>query len=207
MNAYNKIYLDDASHNFGVMIDCAVNTIGCPASQFWHRFLASSISTRFSMGAIDIIVGHSGVELALMVMNETGRKINSCDTEISISSKEYWAGITLARYQWSSGLSFKELNSRGLGLERTIDMFNPFHEADQTIFEQTADEIIGKNISDNSWLKKVRKANGITQKELAIRSGVPIRLVRAYEQDKIKLSHAEYDTVVNLRKALFHCIY
>lgn len=202
MNAYDKIYLEDAAHNLGVMVDCAVNTIGCPAEQFWSRFLASSIAYRFSRGAIDIIAGHSGVELALMVMNETGKKIKACDAAISISSKEYWAGITLAQYQWKTGLSFKELSKRGLGLTRTILMFNPMHEADQTTFEQTADSIIGMGLSDNSWLKKARKANGLTQEQLSIKSGVSIRLIRAYEQGAIKIDNAEYSTITKLKIAL-----
>lgn len=202
MTAYNKIYLEDATHNFGVMIDCAVNTLGCPAKQFWARFLASSISDRFSCGAVDIIAGHSGVELALMVMAETGRRIEGCDASISISSREYWAGTTLAHYQWSSGFSYQELSSRGLGLEETIAMFNPLHEADQSVFEHTADEITREKASGNSWLKEARQANGMTQKELSERSCAPIRLIRAYEQGKISIDNAEYRTVTKLKRAL-----
>ena len=205
MNAYDRIYLEDAVHNFGVMVDCAVNTIGCQAEQFWNRFLASSIAGRFSRGAVDIIVGHSGVELALMVFNETGRSIERCDPSISISSREYWAGITLAQYQWSTGLSFKELSTRGLGLTQTIAMFYPLHEADYTTFEQTADKIIGRGAADNSWLKKMRKANGITQEQLSAKADVPIRLIRAYEQGKISLLKAEYGTVMKLKTAL-NCV-
>ena len=202
MNAYAKIYLEDATHNFGVMVDCAVNTLKCPADQFWARFLTSSISDRFSSGSVDIIVGHSGVELALMVLRETGRRIQVCDPEISISSREYWAGITLAHYQWSRGLTFKELSSRGLGLTQTIALFNPLHEADQTVFENVADDIVRLSCSENSWLKSARKANGMTQEELAAKADVPVRLIRAYEQEKIATSNAEYRTIANLKKVL-----
>lgn len=202
MNAYDKIYLEDAAHNFGVMVDCAVNTIGCPAEQFWNRFLASSIERRFSRGAVDIISGHSGIELALMVFGETGRIIETCDTSISISSREYWAGVTLAQYQWNTGLSFKELTTRGLGLIQTVAMFNPLHEADQTTFEKVAADIIGSKNRDNSWLKTARKINGFTQEQLSAKSGVSVRLIRAYEQEKINISNAEYSTIMRLRNAL-----
>ena len=202
MNAYDKIYLEDAAHNFGVMVDCAVNTIGCPAEQFWNRFLASSIERRFSRGAVDIISGHSGIELALMVFGETGRIIETCDTSISISSREYWAGVTLAQYQWNTGLSFKELTARGLGLIQTVAMFNPLHEADQTTFEKVAADIIGSKNRDNSWLKTARKINGFTQEQLSAKSGVSVRLIRAYEQEKINISNAEYSTIMRLRNAL-----
>lgn len=202
MNAYDRIYLEDAIHNFGVMVDCAVNTISCPAEQFWNRFLSSSISWRFSCGAVDIIAGHSGIELALMVLRETGREIKACDVAVSISSEEYWAGVTLARYQWDTGLSFKELSSRGLGLAQTIAMFVPMHEADYSTFGQVADKIIGRGVPDNSWLKNARTANRLTQEQLSVKSGVPIRLIRAYEQGKINISNAEYGTIIKLRSAL-----
>ena len=202
MNAYDKIYLEDAAHNFGVMVDCAVNTIGCPAEQFWNRFLASSIEWRFSRGAVDIISGHSGIELALMVFGETGRIIETCDTSISISSREYWAGVTLAQYQWNTGLSFKELTARGLGLIQTVAMFNPLHEADQTTFEKVATDIIGSENRYNSWLKTARKINGFTQEQLSAKSGVSIRIISAYEQEKINISNAEYSTIMRLRNAL-----
>ena len=202
MNAYDKIYLEDAAHNFGVMVDCAVNTVGCPAEQFWNRFLASSIEWRFSRGAVDIISGHSGIELTLMVFGETGKIIETCDTSISISSREYWAGVSLAQYQRNTGLSFKELTARGLGLTQAIAMFNPLHEADRTTFEMVAADIIGSENRDNSWLKTARKINGLTQEQLSAKSGVPIRLIRAYEQGKIYMSNAEYGTVMKLRSAL-----
>lgn len=200
MNAYDKIYLDDAIHNFGVMIDYAVNTVECPAEQFWNRFLVSSIAERFSRGAVDIIAGHSGIELAIMVFEETGKNLSKIETAISISSKEYWAGITLARYQWKTGLSFKEITARGLGLMQTIAMFNPMHEADQSNFDTLADKII--EIKNNSWLKTIRNINGITQEQLSKKSEIPIRQIRAYEQEKIKIANAEYDTIKKLKTAL-----
>ncbi|MCQ2072134.1 MAG: helix-turn-helix domain-containing protein [Bacteroidaceae bacterium] len=202
MNAYDKIYLEDAAHNFGVMVDCAVNTIDCPPEQFWARFLASSIARRFSRGFVDIIAGHSGIELALMVFGETGRRIETCDAAISISSREYWAGSVLSRYQWSTGLTFKELTALGLGLTQAIAMFNPLHEADWTSFEMVATDIIRRGNRDNSWLRTARKINGFTQEQLAAKSGVSIRLIRAYEQEKINISNAEYSTIMRLRNAL-----
>ena len=85
---------------------------------------------------------------------------------------------------------------------QTITLFNPLHEADRTVFEQTADDIIGKAISDERWLKKARKSNGLTQEGLSEKSGVPIRLIRAYEQGKINMENAEYGTITKLKTAL-----
>ena len=202
MNAYDRIYLEDSIHNLGVMTDCGVNTLGVKAGEFWSRFLASSIAERFSRGAVDIVAGHSGVELALMVMRETGKQIQECSPIVSISSPEYWAGMSLARYQWESSMTFKELSRCGLGLEETIGMFNPLHEADWTVFSGVADGLVCENNVSNAWLRDMRRMNGMTQEELSSVSGVPVRLIRAYEQGAIKTSKAEHQTVKQLKQAL-----
>ena len=42
----------------------------------------------------------------------------------------------------------------------------------------------------------------VTQTQLAERSEVPLRLIRAYEQGTVALSHAEAGTVARLARAL-----
>jgi len=65
MNAYNKIYLDDAMQTAGAMMDYAVNSLGCTAEEFYARFISSGIADRFSRGNVTCIAGKSGVELAI----------------------------------------------------------------------------------------------------------------------------------------------
>jgi len=203
MNAYNKIYLDDAMQTAGAMMDCAVNALGCPAEEFCARFLSSGIAGRFSIGDVTCIVGKSGVELAIEVMRLTGSDISHIDGLISISSPEYWAGWTLAYYQWQSGLSFKQLSRLGLDMCSVIDMFNPLHEADLSVFCQRADEIVRERTDLlPHWIKHLRKLNDITQEELSEMTGVPLRLIRAYEQKAIDTSNAESRTIRNIRRGL-----
>ena len=203
MYAYNKIYLDDAMQTAGAMMDCAVNTLGCPADEFCARFLASGIADCFSRGDVSCIAGKSGVELALEVMRCTGSHVAGCEGVISISSPEYWAGWTLAYYQWQSGLSFKQLSRIGLDMSSVTAMFNPMHEADLSVFCERADEIVKARMqSSPHWIKRLRKLGGITQEELSETTGVPIRLIRAYEQKAIDTSNAEYSTIRNIQRGL-----
>ncbi|MBQ0080880.1 MAG: helix-turn-helix domain-containing protein [Alistipes sp.] len=44
--------------------------------------------------------------------------------------------------------------------------------------------------------------NRLTQEQLSAKSGVPIRLIRAYEQGTINIYNAEFGTITKLRKAL-----
>lgn len=203
MNAYNKIYLDDAMQTAGAMMDCAVNILGCTADEFCSRFLSSGIADRFSIGDVSCIAGKSGVELAIEVFRRTGKDIVDCNSTISISSPEYWAGWTLAYYQWKSGLSFKQLSRMGLSMNSVVAMFNPLHEADLSVFCEKADEIVRTNSELlPHWIKRLRKLNGITQEELSEFTGVPLRLIRAYEQRTIDTSNAESRTISNLKRGL-----
>jgi len=201
MNAYDKSYLEDAMDNLGTMADYGVNTLGISESEFWSRFLASGLAARFSAGAPDIISGHSGTELAMMVMKETGRELAGSYSSVSISSPQYWAGWALAWYQWLKGYSFKELSKTGLDLHSVSRMFHPLHEADLSVFAHAADELIEKN-TDYNWLKYYRKQNRMTQEQLSEKSGVPIRLIRAYEQGTIDTEKAEYRTISRLLHTL-----
>ncbi len=201
MNAYDKTYLEDAMENLGAMADYGVNRLGLSEPELWSRFLSSGAADRFGAGAPDIVAGHSGIELACMVMQKSGNDVGSCDGMVSISSPQYWAGWTLAYYQWARGYSFQEMSDAGLNLEQVTAMYFPLHEADISVFVEIADRQY-QQWSATSWLKKSRKLNGMTQAELSEKSGVPIRLIRAYEQGTIDPQRAEYRTIRHLQRAL-----
>ena len=72
MNAYDKIYLDDAMSNLAVMLDYGSATYGDPET-FFNRFLVSDISKQFAMGNPRYLSGMCGIELAERVVEESGR--------------------------------------------------------------------------------------------------------------------------------------
>ena len=60
-------------------------------------------------------------------------------------------------------------------------------------------EYKGKSVNP---LKRQRKSAGLTQKELAERSGVKVRMIKAYEQGNQDISKAEAMSVIKLARAL-----
>lgn len=52
------------------------------------------------------------------------------------------------------------------------------------------------------YLKEFRLKKGLSQSQLANASGVPIRLIRAYEQGARSINKAEAETVFRLAMAL-----
>lgn len=53
-----------------------------------------------------------------------------------------------------------------------------------------------------SKLKSIREAAGLTQSELAAKSGVTLRMIRAYEQGTKDINRAQVATVIQLAEAL-----
>lgn len=87
-------------------------------------------------------------------------------------------------------------------LPGVMDMYPTFHEADISKFVYSALKIMSKSETDVSPLKRQRKSAGFTQQELAERSGVSLRMIRAYEQNKQDISKAEAAAVLNLASVL-----
>lgn len=51
-------------------------------------------------------------------------------------------------------------------------------------------------------LQEVRKSRGLSQSQLAAKSGVSVRMLQHYEQGYKNIDHAKLDTICNLAKAL-----
>ena len=78
-------------------------------------------------------------------------------------------------------------------------MYNPFHEADVTKVLDELDLIMN---SQESKLKSARILRGLTQEELARRSGVSINTIRSYEQKTKDIMKAKVEIVLDLAKVL-----
>ena len=202
MNAYDKIYLDDAMSNLAVMLDYGSATYGDPET-FFNRFLVSDISKQFAMGNPRYLSGMSGIELAERVVEETGCVPLYAEYKTFGRSATYWAGWALAYLQWYTGYAFEKIRDWGVDIGYILSLYPTYHEADITKFIETAtlrmDEF--KDRSRNS-LKRQRKSAGLTQQELACRSGVKLRMIQAYEQNYQDISKAEVGSVIKLAKAL-----
>lgn len=201
--AYNESYLDDAMSALGDMLDYAINDCGCDGDMFFNQFLSSGVAEQFERGNPKFVGGMSGIELALEVfLRTTGQTPDAAVSETEDMSPEYWAGWSLAYYQWITGLRFSEMVSCGLTVSRVRSMYL-LHEADISKFVEAANGVIEKNLqSRDTNLKYIRNANGFSQKELAERSGVTLRMIQLYEQRQNDINKAQVSTLVALARAL-----
>ena len=194
MRAYNPLYLDDVMVSLGAMFDYAVNTCGESLSGFYTQFLSSGVAGAISAGNPKYLCGYSGVELAGIVADRTGKHLPDRKALIDMGSPEYWAGWTLAYIQWYMNVGFKKID--------IIDLYNKYstlHEADLSKSIQYASKAIRK--PDNP-LKEARKDAHMTQAKRSALSGVSLRSIRAYEQGQLSLANAGAEGLGNICKVL-----
>jgi transcriptional regulator with XRE-family HTH domain len=82
-------------------------------------------------------------------------------------------------------------------------MYPTLHEADINKFVSIVDELLteSKNISETN-LSRLRKARGLSQKELSDASGVALRMIQLYEQRQNDINKAQAASLHSLAQAL-----
>ena len=201
-HAYSESYLDDAMQNIGDMLDYALVDCDYAPDKFFSWFISSGIATKIENGNPKYIAGMSGVELAREVIFLTTGSYPTKERVIKDFASEYWAGWILAYYQWHSGLKFSDMTENGLSLSEVLSLYI-LHEADQSKFVDTANEIISRHkLEKPSNLSTIRKARGFTQGQLSQQSGVALRMIQLYEQRQNDINKAQAGTLLSLAKAL-----
>lgn len=201
IHAYDEMYTHDSMENLGFMMDYAVNACEIPIEAFFTRFLSSRAAQAFAAGHPYYLVGISGIELAMLVMRQTGTVVSEKRSYYPMDrSPEFWTGWMLAYLQWYFGLDFKTLAQRGVDATFLLQRYHPLHEADVSVTVHVVEPML--RTKRPSALKRIRKAACLTQEELGRRSGVSLRMIRAYEQQSQTLERAEYQTIAALSRAL-----
>lgn len=204
IRAYAETYLEDAMDNLGAMYDYAVDDLGMTLEDVQFRFIQCGLARDFGNGQPYAVAGHSGVELAAMIVYRTTGSYPETYWKVRhIESEEYWTGWILAYFQWYTGYSFKYIEEHGLPIADVRKMYYPLHEADVGKFVRVAlDKMERYRKASASPVKAMRRNCGLSQEELAQRSGTSLRMIRAYEQKQRDLSKAEAGTVLNLAHVL-----
>lgn len=201
MHAYDQIYLDDAMKNLGEAFDYSETVLNITMDEFLDMFIISGIAQQFASGVPKFVSGLSGTELVWDVLHRTGKNIDfpAPKTEYDYSP-EYWCGWILAYYQWYIGKSFKEIK-KYLPMSEIYKLYPTLHEASEEKFVDVANSILErKNLPTK--LQTVRKAIGLSQKELSEKSGVTLRMIQQYEQRAKDINKATASNLFALSQAL-----
>ena len=201
MHAYDKLYLEKARAALARMLDFAVYDLHQDLTSFFDLFISSGVAPLFEQGDIHILVGISGVELAYEVLERSGLAYKRVTPQYSMDrSEEYWTGWALAYYQWETAQPFAEI-VQCIPIQDILAMYDPYHEMDIRQFCDAMNERLRKAKPETN-LKLLRQQNGLSQKQLAEISSVPLRTLQQYEQRQKNINKAQAEYLVSLSTAL-----
>lgn len=201
IRAYDKVYLDKARTTLGRMLDFAVYDLKYDIAVFFDLFIKSGVAKRFETGDFAVIAGMSGVELAYEVLEQYGVKSERIKPNYTASrSEEFWTGWSLAYYQWETSMSFAEI-VRYVPIKDIIALYQPYHEMDIRQFVDKMNAMY-KAEKPETNLKFLRQKVGLSQRDLADLSGVPVRTIQQYEQRQKSINKAQVEYLVVLAKVL-----
>ena len=199
--AYGEQYLDDAMNNLGEAIDYAVYACHISADDFMSMFVTSGYAKQFESGVAKVVSGLSGSELVIAVCKAVGKEIDPPMARLEYDcSPEYWCGYILAYYQWHSAIPFKDI-LKAIPMTELDRMYSALHEASEEKAIEIFDSIMKrKNVATK--LQTMRKHSGLSQKQLADKSGISLRSIQQYEQRAKDINKAAVDSLLALAKAL-----
>lgn len=183
MSAYDKDYVYGAMETLAEAFDYAARERRMGAQRFFDLFVQTGIADAFGGGAPRYVAGVSGIELVLLTCERAGVPFAPSREALHAPldrTPEYWCGWTLAYVQWRSGSSFSSIRD-ALSVSELVRLYEPLHEASE---DRVADELesLMKRKNQPTRLKTIRKARGMTQKQLAHASGASLRAIQQYEQ-------------------------
>lgn len=205
IKSYSDMYLEDTCSNLGSMMEYAVR-IGFDPVNFWKSFTASELAEQIEKGNPRYLSGFSGYDYTNMVINmpsikhrDTYKRMADIKGVLTFN-KYFWAGYVLGELQQKTGISFFDIE-RKLPFETVLRMYSTLHEADFSKFYDLAIKKI-ESVSEETNLKKIRLASGLSQSRLAKASDVDIRSIQMYEQRKNDINKSQAATLYKLSKAL-----
>ncbi len=201
IRAYADDYLPYAQRILGDMLDFAVNTCDMDIDQYFGMFLVSEASTQFQQGNPTYVAGKTGCELVKEVVVDAGLPPLTQPDEMYLDkSPEYWTGWALAYYQWYTGRAFSKIR-KAVSMKEICAMYDVYHEMDLSKFVERMNEIWNVYYRETN-LKRIRLLAGLSQKELAELSGVSVRRIQLFEQQKSDINHTRAIDIVRLGRVL-----
>ena len=201
MHAYDEKYLNDTMRNLGEAFDYAANDCKMNLDEFVDVFVAGGIAEQFGSDVPKYASGISGTELVWEVVERSGLISELPEARIVYDfSPEYWCGWVLAYYQWYTNRSFKNIK-QNISMEEILKLYPTLHEAAEEKFVDTVNHMIRRS-NPATKLQTLRRSIGDSQKMLAEKSGVALRMIQQYEQRAKDINKATAISLVALAKTL-----
>jgi len=202
--AYEKNIVPVVQDLLGGMLDFAVYGLGYKLESFYDLFLNSKYCNRVEKADSSVVMGKSGIELCYDITQKdlVDSTVLEEYTSFAVAgrSREYWTGWALSYYQWTTAFSYKEINELR-DIKKISAMYDVCHEMDILQFVDRLNEVYDRK-NPNSRLKQIRMNAGLSQKNLADLTDIPVKTIQQYEQRQKNINNASVDYIIRLSRAL-----
>ena len=195
-------YFFDAQENLASVFEIGVNACGLDGQRVADAFVASGLAHEFERRNPVFTAGKSAVDLLDYMAPYLGIQAPVPEPEFVYPGMDYWVGWALVHFQYETGCPYKRV-FEVVPYQELQGMYYPLHEADESKFV----DVLLKRMKDackTTRLRIQRDIVGLSQAELAQRSGVKLRSIQMYEQRNKNINHASAETLYRLAHAL-HC--
>ncbi len=193
IHAYNEHYLSASQEKLAAMFELGVLKENLEINDFANRFLTSPVCRAFETADPIFVLGKSANELVGMILDKEPLNIEVN----SYASPEYWVGYVLAYVQWYLNKPFSVL-LKALPCNKLLNNYFPYHEMD---LSHSVDLFLSR-MPVYCPLKELRTKKNLSQTQLSILSGIPLRTIKAYEQGSVDISKAQAETLYSLAQTL-----
>lgn len=193
IHAYNDEFLPVIQSKLASMMELAVLEEKIEIDTFVNLFLSSPVCHALETANPILALGKSANELLAIVLKKEPNEVEVN----SYASPEYWVGHTLAYAQWYFNKPFSELVA-AYPCSKLLSNYFPYHETDIT----NSLDLYRSRLNTECRLKTLRTKKKLSQSQLAVLSGVPVRTIKAYEQGKVDICKAQAETLYAIAKVL-----
>lgn len=199
---YEELFFDPMQELLAESIDYAVMDLKISLKKYWEIFLGSKLSKAFSVSEPKYVLGYTGPEFALEVLDDAGLKYDKVEPSVNFSrSSYYWVGYILTHFIFEYNISLYEVD-RYVSIDEIHNLYNPLHEAPEKKFCEILLERINSRVTDTN-LARIRKSRGISQSKLSKLSNVSLRAIQQYEQRVKDINKANFINIINLSRSLY----
>lgn len=197
--AYNKSNLIMTQQLLGEYFDISVNHLKLSLEDAMMDLIKSEFSILIERGLINIMYEEFESDYLTNLIHHNGDVAkNKKSYVVNSLSKEYWTGWITAYLQWDTGRTFKDIQ-KAFPIGNVRDSFFPYHEMEDSRF---VEDVTSRFFKNESNLKRIRKRNKMTQKELANKTDISIRTIQMIEQRHNSINNLKSISLFNLSREL-----
>lgn len=207
VTAYPQNRLQPMQNLLSEILDAAVYELHLDATEFYDTFAVSELAKRIEKGDLRLLdelkdkFGGSYKKLAGTIMPGKDRQVGQVPLRYAGGkSPEYWAGSMLAFYQWQTCIPFEEIN-KYLSIEYVKGMHGDYHERSPQEFSAVISTLF-KGAKRDTNLASIRRAAGLSQKQLAEAADIPVRTIQQYEQRQKNINKAQAEYIFRMARVL-----